>query len=230
MRDEYGITLFVCCVLLILAGTPVAAQPDFDAFRCGLAGTWDNVDQAEADRRAGHSGTARHPRRAMIYVPIDNPAIAGQLFAIKNYTEEGTDGPISRVSLHRFRPDGDRVVHEFMFLRDKERWGDLSKDLSALTGLTEQDVRINTDCAMLWHWAGDHFAGSTVEGRCVTSSFTPEPIRVEGHGELWPDRLVRHDRNYDLDGNALPIPGGDSPEVFLKLDSGSESDTCSTVD
>ena len=43
-----------------------------------------------------------------------------------------------------------------------------------------------------------------------------EPIRVDGHGVLLPDRLERHDRNLTLTGDEIPQPGGQSPEIFLK--------------
>ena len=214
--------------LAVLAVAPgvYAAQPGFDEFRCWLAGSWDNVEQATADIRNGVEEPLRHPRRAMTYVPVASAAIRGQLFAIRTYTDQGIAGPLSRVSLHRFRPAGDLIVHEFMFLHDKARWGNLGADLASLEALTEDDVRINDDCAMFWRWADDHFEGSTVEGRCITSSFTPEPIRIEGHGELWPGRLVRHDRNFTLTGESLPVPGGDTPEVFLKVRSYPEESTC----
>ena len=223
--------ILVTSIAYLLAIPPAfAAEPGFDAFRCWLSGSWDNAKQAEADIRNGATGSALHPRRAMTYVPIVNPAIEGQLFAILNFGELGFDGPLTRVALHRFRPAKDAIVHEFMFLIDKARWGDLGTDLAPLRRLVEDDVRVNSDCAMRWHWAGDHFEGSTAEGRCITSSFTPEPIRVEGHGELWRDKLVRHDRNYSLAGEALPVPGGETPEVFLKLNSGPGDPTCSNID
>lgn len=216
------ISISILCSLALGASSGTAADSlpvsEFDAFRCNLAGHWDNVAQASADAAAGADYANLHPRRAMTYVPVTNPDLEGQLFAIRNFTEQGFSGPISRVSLHRFRPEGDTIVHEFMFLLDKERWGDLSQDLEALTRITEADVRINRDCAMYWRSAGDHFEGATIKGQCVTSSFTPEPILVEGHGELYRDRLIRHDQNFSLSGEPLPVPGGATPERFDKID------------
>ena len=73
-------------------------------------------------------------------------------------------------------------------------------------------------CLASGHW--DNVAQAEADiaaGQCITSSFTEEPILVEGHGELWPDKLVRHDQNFTLQGAAIAIPGGASPEVFDKL-------------
>lgn len=70
---------------------------------------------------------------------------------------------------------------------------------------------------MYWRKEGDAFVGATVEGRCITSSFTETPIRVEGHGELRPRLLTRHDQNFTLEGQALPVPGGATPERFDKV-------------
>ena len=83
--------------------------------------------------------------------------------------------------------------------------------------MQESDVRINRDCAMYWHKVGDHFEGGTRKGQCITSSFTPEPILVEGHGELHGKLLIRHDQNFSLAGAPLPVPGGATPERFDKI-------------
>ena len=212
---------FAALALISLAGC-VASSPErdqilLDRFVCAIEGSWDNVQQARADIESGVSEADRHPRRAMTYVPIDALAIEGQLFAIKSYGADGLSGEISRVALHRFRQHDDHLIHEFLFLKHKDRWGDLASDLTALARLKERDVTINTRCAMQWRLHDGYFEGSTTEGLCVTSSFTPQPIRVEGHGELWPEKLVRHDRNYSLAGDPLPVQGGHSPEVFDRL-------------
>ena len=211
-------TSLYCLTLLPAIALP--ADPGTLAqFRCLASGHWDNVAQAEADIAAGQAESNRHPRRAMTYVPVRNPHLDGQLFAILNYTERGFDGPLQRVSLHRFRwsADDQQIVHEFFFLKDVARWGDLAADLGPLTRIRDRDVRVNESCAMYWRWQGDHFEGATRAGQCITSSFTEEPILVEGHGKLWPDKLVRHDQNYTLQGAAIAIPGGASQEVFDKL-------------
>jgi len=208
------------CFLTLLPMLASSAQlGSFDHFRCLVSGHWDNVQQAEADATLDKDEQNRHPRRAMTYIPVRNPNLDGQLFAILNYTELGFDGPLQRVSLHRFRwlASERSVVHEFFFLKDTERWGKLGEDLRPLTRLRESDARVNENCVMYWHWQGDHFEGATRTGRCITSSFTAEPILVEGHGELWPAKLVRHDQNFTLDGESIAIPGGASPEIFDKV-------------
>lgn len=209
----------LCCLTLLSVIAPAAGPGGLDHFRCLASGHWDNQVQAAQDVAAGRDDANRHPRRAMTYVPVRNPNIEGQLFAILNYTEPGFDGPLQRVSLHRFRwSDKDNgIVHEFFFLADAERRGNLAEDLGPLTRIRESDVRINENCAMYWRWQGDHYAGATRTGQCITASFTEAPILVEGHGELWPGKLVRHDRNFTLDGEPLPVPGGASPEVFDKV-------------
>lgn len=206
-------------LLLAVMLPAVAASADLDKFACLVAGHWDNVRQAEADARGQLPDRDRHPRRAMTYIPIANPHMEGQLFAIQNYGERGFDGPMTRVSLHRFRPasDEDAIVHEFLFLLEPEAFGELSSDPGPLARLQETDVRINADCAMYWYRGDDNFTGSTRKGKCITSSFTETPILVEGRGELSSGRLLRHDQNFQLDGEPIPLAGGATPELFDKV-------------
>jgi hypothetical protein len=196
-----------------------AGQAEVERFACLIAGHWDNVAQASEDTRLGLGELERHPRRAMTYIPIENPTLDGQLFAILNYGDRGFDGPIARVSLHRFRAreDVDGFVHEFMFPLQPETLGDMTVDLRRLADLQETDMRINPDCAMHWRKEGAAFVGATRRGRCVTSSFTQEPVRVEGHGELRPRLLLRHDENFSLEGAPLPVAGAASPYRFDKV-------------
>lgn len=204
---------------LLLAGCD-QGRSDFERFESMIAQHWDNDRQAREDARLELDYASRHPRRAMSYIPVENPNVEGRLFAILNYTELGFDGPIQRLSLHRFRASqiDSSIVHEFFFLLEAQEWNDENIDLTYLTKIDESDVRINPNCSMYWRWHGDHYEGSTKKGRCVTSSFTEEPILVEGHGELWPDKVVRHDANYSLAGERLPTPGGASPEIFDRVD------------
>ena len=104
------------------------------------------------------------------------------------------------------------------FIKNKEKFGPRAEDLASLADLGWDDVRTNPGCTMYWQWQGDHFQGATREGECVTSSFTPEPIRIEAKGELWPNRLIRHDVNMTLEGEVIPRDGGETPEVFIKAD------------
>lgn len=215
MRLRVTILLAVYPLFAACAASGNKPAGDFDEFRCRISGHWDNVVQASEDAKTEPDESRRHPRRAMSYIPVANENIEGQLFAILNYGEEGFEGELNRVSLHRFRPvETGEIVHEFMFLLGPRSPDDLKQDLVVLTQLGEKDLRINHACAMRWSRRGKFYAGSTSKGRCVTSSFTESPIVVEGHGELYADRLVRHDQNFSLSGESLPIPGGQSPEVF----------------
>jgi len=214
---RFFLAIFVAAYML--TGACGAELSEFERFERMIAGHWDNEMQAREDVRLGLDYTDLHPRRAMTYIPIENPNIEGRLFAILNYAEQGFEGPLQRLSLHRFRwSETDRsIVHEFFFLREPREWSDDNIELAYLTTIDESDVRINSRCAMYWRWRGDHFEGATKKGSCVTSSFTATPVRVEGHGELWHDRIIRHDANYSLEGERLPTPGGASPEVFDRV-------------
>lgn len=112
-------------LMLILSSTAVGAVENgsLDQFRCMILGAWDNVGQAQNDAKRELDPQNRHPRRAMLYIPVANPDTPGQLFAILNYTEAGFDGPVERVSLHRFRQadDGATILHEFLFLESPHR-------------------------------------------------------------------------------------------------------------
>lgn len=191
----------------------------FRQFVTWFTGRWDNIAQVEAEAGQGVADTERHERYAMHYVPIETGDIDGVVFAIHNYGREGFAGELSRISLHRFsfRHDTDEVFHQFLFLRDPDKFALDPARLDELTALRWSDVRTNAGCAIHWRWNHGHFAGRTKPGACVTSSYTPEPIVVEGSGELWADRLVRHDRNFRLDGTEIARNGGQSPEVFRKL-------------
>ncbi|MEM7501477.1 MAG: hypothetical protein AAF417_05515 [Pseudomonadota bacterium] len=73
-------------------------------------------------------------------------------------------------------------------------------------------------------------AGVCFAGICDADVLRSEPERVfdgermregwivvEGSGELWATKLVRHDRNFRLDGTEISRNGGETPEVFCKL-------------
>lgn len=202
-----------------LASSCAGGPTEFERFERMITGHWDNDRQAQKDARLGLDYFNRHPRRAMTYIPIENDKIEGRLFGILNYSEEGFEGPARRLALHRFRWSQieESIVHEFFFLLAPREWSEENINFTFLTTIDESDVRINTKCAMHWHWLGDHFEGATKKGSCITSSFTTEPILVEGHGELWPDKIVRHDANFSLEGEQLPTPGGASPEIFERV-------------
>lgn len=210
--------------LALLLGTVFAssafAQERLDRFRCMMTGSWDNFEQAEHDTSANKPMDQRHERRAMTYIPVQNDNIEGQLFGILSYGEEGFSGPLGRLAMHRFRRSDaeNAILHEFFFLNDKGKWGDdVLADLERLTSISEQDVRINQTCAMRWRWTGDRFVGATNKGQCLTSSFTENTILVEGYGELSAETLLRHDQNFDTDGNRLPVQGSDTPELFKSV-------------
>ena len=194
------------------------APPDFEKFSTWLAGQWDNVAQTRAEAEQGFRDADKHPRYAMDYVAVDT-GMEGQVFAIHNYGAEGLAGELTRVSLHHFFPDLTRgtIIHEFLFLKEAERWGDLGVSLTPLAALTRADINSRDNCRMYWRERAGHFVGRTEEGACVTQSFTDNPIRVEGYGELWPDRLVRHDMTLNMSGRTQPRPGGETPEVFDRI-------------
>ena len=191
----------------------------FRQFVSWFTGRWDNVEQVQAELAEGVAVAERHERYAMNYVPVDTGNIDGVVFAIHNYGSEGFAGELNRISLHRFsfRRDTNEVFHQFLFLREPEKFSLVPERLDELKELRWSDVRTNAGCAIYWRWNGDYFAGSTKPKACITSSYTPEPIVVEGSGELWATKLVRHDRNFRLDGSEIIRNGGATPEVFCKL-------------
>ncbi|RMF96233.1 MAG: hypothetical protein D6727_08905 [Gammaproteobacteria bacterium] len=209
----------VFILVALLSSELSAADPGLPCLVDWLSGDWDNIVQVRAEADAALPETQRHARYAMRYQPIAAPAFDGQLFAIHNYGAQGFAGPLRRISLHRFYTGEDGViVHEFLFLRHPEYWAPLAGRLHELRDLQPADVRSNPDCRMYWHWQEDHYEGRTEPGRCITQSFTDAPIRVEGHGKLWPHCLLRHDLNLTLNGEIIPRPGGETPELFRKLD------------
>lgn len=216
------IRLLIICLVLVGCAAPADRprdQPQFELMMRWLAGKWDNGQQVRAEAEAAVPEFDRHLHYAMHYVPILAPGMAGQVFAIKSYNEGGFDGPLSRVALHRFRwlETSEEIEHEFLFLLNPEQFGDLKESLEALHNLEETDVRVNPQCRMYWRRQGDHFDGRTRKGQCITSSYTPTRILVEGHGVLKPDELLRHDLNYELTGEVRPRQGGSSPEHFRKI-------------
>lgn len=214
-----------CFVVVVLTGCAASVDENsddtqFELMMRWLTGKWDNAQQVEAEVETALPEFDRHLHYAMHYVPVDAPGMEGQVFAIKSYNEGGFSGPLTRVALHRFRwrEASREIEHEFLFLHNPQQFGDLRKSLDALRGLSEEDVRVNPQCRMYWHWEGDHFDGRTREGQCITSSYTPTKILVEGHGILKANELLRHDRNFELTGEVRPRQGGATPERFLKTE------------
>ena len=183
-----------------------------------MTGGWDNVAQVNGERYAGVADDSRRPRYAMKYVPAKTANIAGTVFAIHNYGEDGFQGSLQRIALHRFSwlKKEQQILHQFLFVKDADRFGPFEKRLNLLANLNWEDVKTNESCNMRWNWVDNHFEGATTPGACITSSFTKTPIRVEGKGQLWPDRLLRWDRNFTLEGDEIKREGGDTQEVFFK--------------
>lgn len=222
MRFILSLTVLLVSVLFVTTSPANANDGNalFNQFRCMLTASWDNEKQAKKDVANNIKPFDQHEWRSMTYVPILNDEIEGQLFGILNYNKTGFKGSATRLSTHRFRwsAQDNAIVHEFFFLKEKGDWGEnVQNDLKRLTRITEDDVTINSTCAMRWQWQGDHFSGSTETGKCITSSFTEAPILIEGHGELFSGQLRRHDQNFDLEGNALPVKGGKSAELFDRV-------------
>lgn len=222
-RRNYGLS--ACGLTLLLVGCAAERKLEhqhFDLMMSWLAGKWDNGQQVEAEIAAALPEFDRHLHYAMHYVPLQTPGMDGQVFAIRSFNEGGFDGPLTRVALHRFRwlDSSQEIEHEFLFLLDPGEFGDLKSSLDSLATLGENDVRVNPKCRMYWRWLGDHFDGRTRKGQCITSSYTPTSILVEGHGVLRADELLRHDMNFELSGQVRPRQGGASPERFRKISSG----------
>jgi hypothetical protein len=194
--------------------------PDLDRFVYWLVGHWDNRAQVEKETLQDLDPMDRHPWRPMHYVRVAANNIDGVVLALHTYGDRGFAGPPMRISLHRFTysPRHDHVVHEFLNVKNRDRFGPFDGRLELLRDLTWGDVSTESTCNMYWKWDKNHFAGQTLPGLCVTQSFSEQPIRIEARGELWDDRLVRDDRSYRQDGSEIARPGGQVPEIYDKLD------------
>jgi len=207
-------------VLALGAGPRVMAQDnDFARLVEWLGGRWDNRQQAQDDVAGGVSGFDRHARRALSYAPVDAPAIAGRLFAVQAYDQQGFSGPLRRVTLARIVPSlvTTEFVHESLILADPTAWGDLRSNLATLRELRESDVRVNRGCRVYWRRVDDHFEGHTRAGRCAGAGAGGSEVVVEHFYALYADRLIRHERHYDAGGALVPREGGRTPEVFERL-------------
>lgn len=196
------------------------SEDDLELFASWISGGWDNVAQVEREIRGNVSEGNRHDRLAMYYTEVVTPDVRGRTFAIENYSDgEGFAGELTRISLHRFMLSeaADSIIHEFMFLKDKALLESLAGNLNLLSGINEDDFSARVGCRMYWHWQGDRFEGRTKKGACVTNSFTDRTITVEGHGILEPNRILRHDRNYEMTGEEIPRRGYKSEEIFNRV-------------
>ncbi len=219
------ILLFIICLAFganALADNPRITRsglpPTFDRFVYFLEGRWDNLRQVEKEALSDLAVDQRHRRYPMHYVRVDAGEIDGVVFAIHNYDQDGFHGDLRRISLHRFTWSKvhDHIVHEFLIIKDPDRFGPFDGRLDLLKQLTWNDVRTDPSCNMYWSWNVNHFEGKTVPGLCVTSSFTENPIRIEAHGELYASRLIRHDQNFTMEGREIKREGSQSPEIFDK--------------
>lgn len=195
-------------------------ENDLNKFTSWLVGRWDNIAQVQAEIDSGVAESDRRHRYAMQYTAIQAPSIQGRLLAIENYDDgRGFEGDMQRVSLHRFMlsEDSHFILHEILFLKDEAFRKSLAVSLKPLEMITEDDIRARESCRLYWKWTGKRFEGATQQGACVTNSYMDRNITVEGLGVLEPNRLMRHDRNFEMSGEEIPHPGHETADKFIRV-------------
>lgn len=200
--------------------TTSLSEKDMDRLSDWLVGNWDNVAQVQQEIKAGLAADEQRQRYAMRYTEIEASQVKGRIFAIENYDDgTGFKGEMQRVSLHRFMLSDDKqnIIHEILFLKDKAFRKSLIGNLKPLENITEDDIRSREDCRLYWTWTGERFEGATKKGACVTNSYTDRDITVEGQGILEANRLMRHDRNFEMSGEEIPRPGYKEKDVFDRV-------------
>jgi len=204
----------------VTSDTARLSEQDMDRLASWLVGSWDNIEQVEAEIKDGMEEADRRQRYAMRYSAVTAPAVKGRLFAIENYDDgRGFDGVMQRVSLHRFMLSEDKraILHEILFLKDKAFRQSLIGNLKPLENITEDDIRAREDCRLYWTWKGTRFEGATKVGACVTNSYTDRDITVEGSGILETGQLMRHDRNFEMSGEEIIRPGYKVADTFKRV-------------
>ncbi len=179
------------------AATPPApdAEARLDAFAAAFEGAWDNAAQADESDA---------PRASRVYEPFAAPGLEGRAFALLRFDDRPPEGTPDRVSLRRLRlSDAGALTVDYLFLREPDRWGDLTEDRASLSGLGEADVRVTPGCSMTWRLTDEGFAGATEPGACVSRAFGPDPVRLEAAHTLTANRFVHESRRFAEDGTPL---------------------------
>jgi CpeT/CpcT family (DUF1001) len=192
----------VCGAVLLAACAAQKAEKqrdtDLTELLGWLAGTYDNVTQADSDARQGIRPP--HDRLQLVVVAIPAVRLGHHAFYVQ---EMAADNP-QRVMSERFwsfKNDEDKraIIQTIYTPKEPVRWRDGQNNPDVFTGVVIEDVDTTPGCEITWKKVGTTFQGSNDPAKC----HVPNVARVEMTFELSVDTLNMADVETDASGRVV---------------------------
>jgi len=175
-------------------------------------GRYSNVEQAEADARAGRPV---HAALELGIVRVYAPAIGDFVY----YGQENAADDPRRVVAQRVVSfqivKGQGIVQSLWSLAEPMRWRDAHLNPDLFKSLQPHDFAPLPGCDLIWTYKDGLFTGANDARSCrSTSSTTGCTIRMDLRAELTPDELALTDLSYDVAGKVVQ---GNAAEPFYRF-------------
>jgi len=214
-----------------------ANQADLERMARWLPGTYNNVQQAQADARNG----VRPPHDAveLAIVPLDSESVAVGLGRNAFYLQEMAADDARRVLSQKvivFKATDKGITESVATLLDPLRWRDGQREPGIFMGLTPKDLKVISGCELTWKRqeeagnapqkptskeavakAEEHlrFVGVNDSKHCeMTSHQVMGLVPVELRGELTATEFATAELQYDSNGGLL---NGNQAEPFYRF-------------
>lgn len=205
--------LFAACAVLAACGAQMKkAESDLAQIEEWLPGRYDNLEQAEADARAGRDP---HTALTLSIVPVDAPLFSRHLY----YLQEGVADDARRVTMQRLLSfevvkDG-RILQTVYSLAQPGRWRDGSLNPDLFKGLMIQDTNPLNGCALEWKREGARFVAANQRATCrVTSAAAGGNVRMDMRIELTTDEIATAELAYGANDTLVQ---GNAAEPFYRF-------------
>ena len=208
-----GLAILSCALFAAgCASQTKLRQSELEELVSMLPGTWDNVAQAQEERRTG-----REPLEELVLaiVPIYAPWLGGHVFYLQEMAADDPRRVIDQRLLAFAVDREERIVQSPWTLEDRMRWRDGHLDPDLFKSLLPQDVRSMPGCELVWAKRDGRFEGANDPDRCrVRSHAADGQVRLEMRAELSSGELLLGTRSFDDQGR---IVQGRAGEFFYRF-------------
>ncbi|MEM7780785.1 MAG: chromophore lyase CpcT/CpeT [Pseudomonadota bacterium] len=225
---------FLLAFVVLLLGTPLAAQPSEQAdLKLGLEeqlavwlewfpGRYDSFEQTHLQVQAGLPEDARNYRRHSVFRRVELPFLAGITFyAEQRRWLEGTgfEGEVYRQRIYSVTLDEERQAIRLRVHVPREQNPLLGAyvEPTRLAALSPDDLAVWPGCDVFWNLEGGHFIGRLDAGACrFTSPAYGQEIQLEEYLLLSQREIHFADRGLSMAGEYLFGMRGDTPTIAVR--------------
>lgn len=177
-------------------------------------GRYSNVEQAEADSRAGHEP---HAALELIIVRVYAPLLGDYAFYVQETAADDPRRVITQrvVTFAVVKKHG--IVQTLWSPAEPVRWRDAHLNPDLFKSLQSQDFAPLTGCELIWsHKDGRYLAANDPRTCRATSAVVGGPVRMSFRAEISEDGLALAEQSYDVAGNHVRDDAADPFYRFRK--------------